>query len=142
MILVTGATGHIGNVLVRELRKQGYPVRALVLPGESLKPIEGIDLEIVEGNILDPASLTRAMQGVEGVFHLAGIISIMPGDDERVYKVNVEGTKNVIRAAREAGATVVAVATIADRATGAAGVFAEAGLEYRFVYGLAELGLA
>ncbi len=103
MILVTGATGHIGNVLVRELRKQGYPVRALVLPGESLKPIEGIDLEIVEGNILDPASLTRAMQGVEGVFHLAGIISIMPGDDERVYKVNVEGTKNVIRAAREAG---------------------------------------
>jgi orotate phosphoribosyltransferase len=45
-------------------------------------------------------------------------------------------------AAREAGATVVAVATIADRATGAAGVFAEAGLEYRFVYGLAELGLA
>ena len=45
-------------------------------------------------------------------------------------------------AAREAGSTVVAVATIADRATGAAGVFAEAGLEYRFVYGLAELGLA
>ena len=45
-------------------------------------------------------------------------------------------------AAREAGATVVAVATIADRATGAAAVFAEAGLPYRFVYGLAELGLA
>lgn len=103
MILVTGATGHIGNVLVRELREQGFAVRAFVLHGENLRPLEGVDVEIVEGNVLDPDSLVRAMQGVEGVFHLAGIISIMPGDDERVHRVNVEGTLNVIRAARDAG---------------------------------------
>ncbi len=102
-VLVTGATGHIGNVLVRELRSQGYPVRALVLPGESLEPLEGVDLEIVEGNVLDPDALARAMQGIQGVFHLAGVISIMPGDDERVRRVNVDGTNNVIRAARQAG---------------------------------------
>ena len=66
-----------------------------------------------------------------------------------VYKRQVEDTSTTgaspleaANAAREAGATVVAVATIADRATGAAAVFAEAGLPYRFVYGLAELGLA
>ncbi len=102
-MLVTGATGHIGNVLVRELRERGYAVRALVLAGESRAPLEGIELEIVEGNVLDLDSLTRAMQGVDGVFHLAGIISIMPGDDERVRRVNVDGTINVIRAARESG---------------------------------------
>jgi len=103
MILVTGATGHIGNVLVRELCDQGYKVRAFVLPGESLRPLEGVDVEILEGNVLDPESLDRAMRGVEGVFHLAGIISIMPGDDERVRRVNVDGTLNVIAAMRKAG---------------------------------------
>jgi dihydroflavonol-4-reductase len=103
LVLVTGATGHIGNVLVRELRERGYRVRALVLPGESLTPLEQSDLEIFEGNVLDPPSLERAMEGVEGVFHLAGIISIMPGDDEKVRRVNVDGTVNVIRAARRTG---------------------------------------
>ena len=103
MILVTGATGHIGNVLVRELREQGFAVRAMVLHDESLRPLEGVDVEIVEGNVLDPDSLVRAMQGVEGVFHLAGIISISTGDEERVHRVNVDGTLNVIRAVRETG---------------------------------------
>lgn len=102
-VLVTGATGHIGNVLVRELVGQGYAVRALVLPGESLRPLEGLDVETSAGNILDPESLARAMEGIDGVFHLAGIISIMPGDDQRVQQVNVEGTRNVIHAALRAG---------------------------------------
>lgn len=102
-VLVTGATGHIGNVLVRELVGQGYAVRALTLAGESLRPLDGMEVEIVVGDVLKPDSLVRAMSGVEGVFHLAGVISIMPGDDERVRRVNVEGTCNVINAARKAG---------------------------------------
>lgn len=100
MDLVTGATGHIGNVLVRELIAQKCQVRALVLPGENRQPLNGLPVEIVEGNVLDPASINKAMQGIENVYHLAGIITILPGYDERVYQVNVEGTKNIIRAAR------------------------------------------
>jgi dihydroflavonol-4-reductase len=60
MNLVTGPTGHIGNVLVRELVRRGEKVRALVLPGEDLTPIADLDVEIVYGNVLDKPSLTNA----------------------------------------------------------------------------------
>lgn len=100
MILVTGATGHIGNVLVRKLLDQGEKVRALVWRGEDTTPIQGLDVEQVEGDVLEPATLEPAMQGVDTVYHLAGIISIMPGKNPFVWKVNVEGTRNVLNAAR------------------------------------------
>lgn len=100
MDLVTGATGHIGNVLVRELLAQKHQVRALVLPGENRQPLEGLPIEFMEGNVLNFESLHDAMCGIENVYHLAGIITILPGYDERVYRVNVEGTKNIIQAAR------------------------------------------
>lgn len=103
MILVTGATGHIGNVLVRELVERGNSIRALVMRGEDSRAIDGLGVELVEGDVLDPPSLSRAMQGVSQVFHLAGIISIMPGQDELVHRVNVEGTRNILAAARECG---------------------------------------
>jgi dihydroflavonol-4-reductase len=102
MILVTGAAGHIGNVLVRELVDDGNDVRALVLPGEDVSALEGLSVEIVEGNVLDPQSLDKAMRGVDLVFHLAGIISIMPGQDELMRRVNVDGTRNVMAAAQKA----------------------------------------
>jgi dihydroflavonol-4-reductase len=103
MILVTGATGHIGNVLVRQLAERGEMVRALVLPGEDRSPLQDLPLEILEGDVLDSDSLQRAMQGVSSVYHLAGIISIMPGRNEIVRRVNVEGTRNVLRAAARTG---------------------------------------
>jgi DNA-binding MarR family transcriptional regulator len=103
MIAVTGPTGHIGNVLVRELLKRGERVRALVLPGEDLTPIQGLDTEMVEGDILDLDSLIRAFEGVDAVYHLAGVISIVPGEWDRLYKVNVVGTQNVIRACSACG---------------------------------------
>lgn len=103
MNLVTGATGHIGNVLVRELIRQDRPVRALVLPREDRACLDGLPVEICEGDVLDPGSLDAAMQGVDTVYHLAGIISIMPGQDDFVRRVNVDGTKNILRAAQQAG---------------------------------------
>lgn len=103
MILVTGATGHIGNVLVRKLIEQGEKVRALIWRGEETTPLEKLDVETVEGDVLDPESLKLAFKGVEKVFHLAGIISIMPGQNPLVWRVNVEGTRNVLNAARQAG---------------------------------------
>ena len=100
MILVTGAAGHIGNVLVRQLLEAGGKVRALILPGEDTRALDGMNIELVQGNVLDPASLQRAMQGVTYVYHLAGIISIMPGRDELMRSVNIQGTKNILEAAR------------------------------------------
>jgi dihydroflavonol-4-reductase len=101
MILVTGAAGHIGNVLVRQLLADGSQVRALILPEEDTHSLDGLNIELVQGNVLDPASLQRAMQGVEVVYHLAGIISIMPGRDELMRSVNIQGTKNILEAARQ-----------------------------------------
>jgi dihydroflavonol-4-reductase len=103
MWLVTGATGHIGNVLVRKLIGRGEKVRALVLPDECRASIQGLEIETVEGDILDTESLCRSMHEVKGVFHLAGVISIMPGTNELVWQVNVEGTKNILRVAEEIG---------------------------------------
>lgn len=102
MDLVTGAAGHIGNVLVRELLASGRQVRTLVLPGEDLQSLQGLNVEKVEGDVLDLPSLNHAMQGIEFVYHLAGVISILPGRNEFVRKVNIDGTKNVLQAARQA----------------------------------------
>lgn len=101
MWLVTGATGHIGNVLVRKLIERGEKVRALILPNECRESIQGLEIEAVEGDVLHTGSLYESMRDVKGVFHLAGVISIMPGSDEVVRKVNIEGTKNVLRIAKE-----------------------------------------
>lgn len=103
MNLVTGATGHIGNVLVRELIKRGEKVRALVLPDEDLTPISDLNVEIVYGNVLDKESLAKAYENIQFVFHLAGIISVSSGTDMFVHEVNVEGTRNMTEAAMKAG---------------------------------------
>ncbi len=103
MILVTGATGHIGNVLVRKLLRRGEQVRVFLLRGESTAPLRGLAAELAEGDVLDASSLSRVFAGIRRVFHLAGMISIMPGADSRLRTVNVEGTRNVLLAARRAG---------------------------------------
>jgi dihydroflavonol-4-reductase len=101
MWLVTGPTGHIGNVLVRKLVERGESIRALILPGECRTPIQGLNVELVEGDVLNHDSLYEPMRAVKGVFHLAGLISIMPGSNELVRRVNIEGTKNMLRVAKE-----------------------------------------
>jgi len=105
MNLVTGATGHIGNVLVRELLTGGQSVRALVRPGKIPLALTGLDMEIVPGDVLDEDSLERAMHGVNLVYHLAARISLATGPDPETERVNLEGTHNVISAMRRSGAT-------------------------------------
>jgi dihydroflavonol-4-reductase len=102
-LLVTGATGHIGNVLVRKLLERGKKVRALILPGEDTASLDGMEVEKVEGDVLHLDSLWNPLKGVSGVFHLAGIISIMPGANPLVWRVNVEGTRNILSAAVRSG---------------------------------------
>jgi dihydroflavonol-4-reductase len=103
MILVTGATGHIGNVLVRQLVNKGEKVRALIWRGEDTTSLKDLQVERMEGDILDPGSLDAAFEGVDIVYHLAGLISIMPGMNPVVWNVNVQGTRNILRMARQKG---------------------------------------
>jgi len=102
-IVITGATGHIGNVLVRELLGKGENVKALVPPFENDLPIRGLNAEVVSADVCDAASLNTAFQGADAVYHLAGIIAITPGKDELLRRVNVEGTRNVVDACLAAG---------------------------------------
>ena len=102
---ITGATGHVGNNLIRELLAK-YPdlqIRALVMPKENTSAINDLKLERIEGNLLDQNSLLKTFQGADVVFHVAGAISLVPGDEPKIFKVNVEGTQNVIEACRAAG---------------------------------------
>jgi dihydroflavonol-4-reductase len=103
MVIVTGATGHIGNVLVRELLAGGMSVRVLVLPDDDTHPLAGLNIETVSGDITDPESLKSAFAGADIVFHLAGIVTIMPGMAAVLGKVNVDGMRNVIDACRACG---------------------------------------
>ena len=112
MWLVTGATGHVGNVLVRKLLERGEKVRALILPSESRESIHGLDVEAVEGDVLNVDAVFESMRGVKGIFHLAGVISIMPGPNPLVHKVNVNGTKNIIRAALKHGKKLIYTSSI------------------------------
>ncbi len=101
--LVTGATGHIGNVLVRELLEHGQRVRAFVRPGKTPVALEGLDVEIISGDVLKADSLARAMEGVDIAFHLAARISLRSEADPETERVNLEGTRNVLAAVRAAG---------------------------------------
>ena len=96
--IVTGCTGHIGNVLVRLLLENRYQVTALVLPNEDLKPIEGLKVKLVQGDVTDREFIFKLIKKDSLVFHLAGIIDIGNTPYEKVFQVNVEGTKNIVDA--------------------------------------------
>lgn len=100
-VVVTGATGHVGCNLVRALLAEGRKVRVLV--HNTRLGIEGMDVDIVHGDVLDSASLLKAFNDAEVVYHLAGCISLLPGDRPLLEAVNVQGVKNVVRACRETG---------------------------------------
>lgn len=97
MVGVIGATGHLGNVLTRELIKQGFRVRAIIPEWEDTLPIKYEEIDIVRADITNFNDIKKATIALEFVFHCAGIISIS-GNYKTMYEVNVEGTKNVIEA--------------------------------------------
>lgn len=101
--MVTGATGFIGANVVRGLIKQGYQVKALVRKESNRENIEGLDIEVVVGDLRDKASLIRALDGCEVLFHVAASYTFWAPDPRDIYETNVKGTENILEAALARG---------------------------------------
>ncbi len=102
--LVTGANGHVGNNLCRLLVQRGEHVRAMIRASADPAPLAGLDLEIVRGDIMDPASCTAAVAGCGRVYHTAAGFLMWARDPEReIIQPSIEGTRNVLGAAARAG---------------------------------------
>ncbi len=137
--LVTGGTGFVGVHLVRELARRGDRLRLLVREQSNTAPLEGIEWEPATGDVTDRDAVRRAMQGVERVFHVAGTTSMRTRARDRVFEVNVEGTRNVMEEALRAGVGRV-VLTSSSSAVGAAKPGETIDEDYPFTVG--RLGIA
>ena len=118
-VAITGATGVVGGALLRHLLADGQRVRAVVRSDKSLPP----EVERAPGDVLDPASLRTAFEGVTTVFHVAGVNQMCSTDPGLMERVNIDGTRNVADAAYEAGALLVhtSSAAVLGEAEGAIG---------------------
>lgn len=101
--LVTGGTGFIGSNIALRLVERGWQVRILERPGASHILLEDGPFEFAPGDVLEPQTLPRAMDGVDVIFHAAGVVDYWRQGVERMYQVNVEGTRNVMEAALKVG---------------------------------------
>lgn len=97
--LVTGANGHIGSNLVRELLDQGFEVVAFVRESADLRSLEGLNVTIAKGDVLDATSVERAAEGCEYIFHLGAPYTVWAKDPSTIVEPAVRGTENVLRAA-------------------------------------------
>lgn len=111
-ILVTGGTGLVGNNVVRQLLARGDHVRVLIRGSTEEPAFRGLGLEFAQGDIRDLNAVEAALTGIEGVIHAAGDVHIGWQHFERQNSINVHGTRNIARAARQAGARLVHVSTV------------------------------
>ncbi len=110
---VTGANGFIGSHLVRLLLGRNVQVHALVRPGGDMRLLDGLDVGATFADLLDVGALREGIRGCDVVFHLAALYAVGPESASRMYAVNVRGTENVLRVAREAGVgRIVHVSTV------------------------------
>jgi dihydroflavonol-4-reductase len=101
--LVTGATGFIGGHVVRKLSRAGHGVRVLLRAKSDRRGLEGCSYEAVEGDLLDPDSVRRAVEGCDLVYHLAALMSTRSHLADRIFAVNVGGAANLFSACLTAG---------------------------------------
>lgn len=121
MNLVTGASGFIGGRIVHALVKRGEDVRILVRPQADLRGLNGTKLDVRQGDVTDWRSVEQAARGCRRIYHAAALYRLWLRNRDPMYQVNVEGTRNLIRAGLEAGAERIvhtsSVATIGLPAT-------------------------
>src|SRR5215470_17534834 len=115
--LVTGASGFLGSHVTRQLVARGESVRVLLRASSNNRAIADLPLEYVTGDLRDPGSLTRALDGVSRVFHVAADYRLWAKRKREIYDSNVGGTRNLLDAAKRAGVSqfvyTTTVATIA-----------------------------
>src|SRR5688572_9368306 len=102
-VLVTGGTGFIGSHVVRALVEAGHEARVLHRHNSKLTALNGLQYESAIGDILDVTALQAACAGCDWVFHIAAVADYWRADHSRMFEANVEGTRRVLQAAKEAG---------------------------------------
>ena len=133
-VLITGSSGFIGAAVTRAVIAKGDEVRVLVRADSNRDNLNGLSVEIVEGDLQDPHSLKKAVTGCQGLYHVAAHYALWAQDPSTFYKVNVEGTKHLFRAAGDAGverivytSTIGAIGLPADGGLGHEGLFPSEG---------------
>jgi len=112
--LVTGATGFVGAAVARTLCLAGWQVRALARAASDRRNLRQLPLELALGDLHDPASLEKALEGCEALFHVAADYRLGVSDPQQLYRTNVEGTRNLLDAARRAAvARVIYTSSVA-----------------------------
>jgi dihydroflavonol-4-reductase len=101
--LITGASGFIGSAILRQLISAGHDVRALIRPKSDRHNITGLPVEVVYGDLADRQSLDQGMKGCSTLFHVAADYRLWVPKAEEMYEINVVGTRNIMRAALNAG---------------------------------------
>src|SRR5690606_10040184 len=118
--LVTGATGFVGSAVLRALVSRGEPVRALVRPSSDLRLLEGLPVAIGRGDLAEPARRKAQLAGCDALFHVAADYRLWVARPEAMYRTNVDGTRELLLAAAEAGVKRIvytsSVATLGLRA--------------------------
>ena len=121
--LITGATGFVGSAVVRRLIDAGHQVRALARADSDRRNLDGLELDVVTGDLRDPASLARAVAGCSALFHVAADYRLWAPDPDELYRSNVAGTRDLMVAAAGAGVERIvytsSVATLGFNADGA-----------------------
>jgi dihydroflavonol-4-reductase len=121
-VFLTGATGFVGSHVAHELARRGAKIRILVRPTSPLQNLEGLQVELVEGDLLKPETLRSGMAGCDAVIHVAADYRLWIPDPKHIYSVNVQGTRDLLRIAREEAVPRVvytsSVATMGFRSDG------------------------
>src|SRR5512138_1323580 len=102
-VLVTGATGFVGSAVAREISARGHALRVLARAGSDLSALDGLEVEVARGDVLDGGAVAAALSGRDAVVHAAGHVGFRAGEREKMLAVNARAVEVVLGAALAAG---------------------------------------